>query len=160
MDDYVSKPFDAQMLLAKLQHLAAFRRAGEERRPQRMPERREGKGDVRFDRGKLEQLSAATNPATFVPLLSTLIEAIEQRVAAVVELVEATSLPQAARDAHDLVGIAGNVGGMRLSALARQLQHACNSNDAQKCREIAAELGAEAQALLPQMRDYHAAMAA
>ncbi len=160
MDDYVSKPFDAQMLLAKLQHLAAFRAAGEERRPQPAAERREGKGDVRFDRGKLEQLTAATSAATFVPLLSTLIDAVEQRVAVVVELVESTMLPQAARDAHDLVGIAGNIGGMRLSALARQLQHACSSGDAQKCREVVAELNAEAAALLPLMRDYHAAMAA
>jgi CheY-like chemotaxis protein/HPt (histidine-containing phosphotransfer) domain-containing protein len=160
MDDYVSKPFDAATLLAKLQHLAAFRAAGEERRTQPAAQRREGKGDVRFDRNKLEQLSAATGTASFVSLLSTLIEAVEQRVAAVVELVESTNLHQAGREAHDLVGIAGNIGGMRLSALSRQLQHACNSGDAQECREVAAELNAEAAALLPLMRDYHAAMAA
>jgi HPt (histidine-containing phosphotransfer) domain-containing protein len=122
--------------------------------------RGEGKGDLRFDRDKLTQLSAATNAATFVPLVSSLIEAIEQRVAVVVDLVEGTSLVQAGRDAHDLVGIAGNVGGMRLSALARQLQHACNNSDAQKCREVVAELKNEAAALLPLMRDYHAALAA
>jgi PAS domain S-box-containing protein len=160
MDDYISKPFDAQVLVAKLQHLAAFRAAGEERRPQPVPARSEGNGDPRFDRNKLEQLSAATNAATFVPLLSTLIEAIEERVAVVVDLVEGTSLVQAGRDAHDLVGIAGNVGGMRLSALARQLQHACNNSDGQKCREVVAELKDEAAALLPLMRDYHAALAA
>jgi PAS domain S-box-containing protein len=159
MDDYVSKPFDARMLLAKLQHLAAFRAAGEERRPQPV-ERHESKGDVRFDRGKLEQLSAATSTMTLMPLLSTLIAAIEQRVATLLDLVDSTMLPQAARDAHDLVGIAGNIGGMRLSALARQLQHACKSDDAHRCREIAAELSAEAAALLPLMRAYHAAMAA
>jgi PAS domain S-box-containing protein len=160
MDDYVSKPFEAATLLAKLEHLAAFRAAGEERRPQPAADRHEGKAGVRFDRGKLEQLTAATSAATFVPLFSTLIDAVEQRVAAVIKLVESTTLPQAARDAHDLVGIAGSIGGMRLSALARQLQHACSSGNAQKCREIAAELGVEAQALLPLMRDYHAAMAA
>ncbi|HEX4192929.1 MAG TPA: response regulator [Stellaceae bacterium] len=159
MDDYVSKPFDAQVLVAKLQHLAAFRAAGEER-PQPVSARGEGKGDLRFDRDKLTQLSAATNAATFVPLVSSLIEAIEQRVAVVVDLVEGTSLVQAGRDAHDLVGIAGNVGGMRLSALARQLQHACNNSDAQKCREVVAELKNEAAVLLPLMRDYHAALAA
>ena len=42
----------------------AFRAAGEERRPQSGGGRNESKGDVRFDRGKLEQLSAATNAAT------------------------------------------------------------------------------------------------
>jgi PAS domain S-box-containing protein len=160
MDDYVSKPFDAATLVAKLQHVAAFRAAGEEGRRQPLAERGEGKGDPRFDRGKLDHLSAATNSATFLPLLSSLIEAIEQRVAVVVDLVAATSLTQAGREAHDLVGIAGNIGGMRLSALARQLQHACNSGDAQKCREVTAELDAEAAALLPLMRDYYAAVAA
>jgi hypothetical protein len=49
---------------------------------------------------------------------------------------------------------------MRLSALARQLQHACQAGDGAKCRAVAAELGAEAEALLPLIRDYQAAKAA
>jgi len=160
MDDYVSKPFDATMLLAKLQHLAAFRSAGERRKPQPSLERRESKGDVRFDRDKPDQLRAATTMAAFVPLLSSLIQAIEQRVALTLGLIAGEEFSQAAREAHDLVAIAGNVGGMRLSALSRQLQHACQAGDAEKCRAVAAELGAEAEALLPLIRDYHAAIAA
>ena len=158
MDDYVSKPFDANMLVAKLQHLAAFRSAGEERMAP--AERQESKGDARFDRDKLNQLSAATNAATFVPLLSSLIQAIEQRVVLTLGLIGGEDLAQAAREAHDLVAIAGNIGGMRLSALARQLQHSCQARDAEKSRAVAAELGAEAEALLPMIRDYYAAMAA
>jgi CheY-like chemotaxis protein/HPt (histidine-containing phosphotransfer) domain-containing protein len=160
MDDYVSKPFDANVLLAKLEHLAAFHRAGEQRKPQPALERPGSKGDLRFDRDKLDQLSAATNIAAFVPLLVSLIEALEQRVALTARLIAAEEFGQAAREAHDLVGIAGNVGGMRLSALARQLQHACQAGDAAKSRAIAAELGTEAEALLPLMHDYHAAAAA
>jgi HPt (histidine-containing phosphotransfer) domain-containing protein len=160
MDDYISKPFDAQVLLAKLQHLAAFRSAGEERRAPPVSGRQESKGDVRFDRDKIEQLSAATSAAAVVPLLSSLILAIEQRVALTLGLIGGEELGQAAREAHDLVAIAGNIGGMRLSALARQLQHACQAGDAEESRAVAAELSAEAEALLPLMRDYHAAMAA
>jgi HPt (histidine-containing phosphotransfer) domain-containing protein len=160
MDDYISKPFDAHVLLAKLQHLAAFRSAGEERKPQPAPGRQEGKGDVRFDRSKIEQLSAATSAAAVVPLLSSLIEAIEQRVTLTLRLVGGEDLGQAGREAHDLVAIAGNIGGMRLSALARQLQHACQAGDAEKSRAVAAEVRGETEALLPLMRDYHAAMAA
>jgi len=160
MDDYVSKPFDANMLVAKLQHLAAFRAAGEERVSAPAAEPAEAKGDARFDRDKLDQLSAATNAATFMPLLSSLIEAIEQRVALTLGLIAGEDLTQAAREAHDIVAIAGNVGAMRLSALARQLQHACQASDAAKSRAIAAELGAEADAVLPLIRDYRAAKAA
>ena len=87
MDDYVSKPFDAHVLLAKLQHLAAFRSAGEERRKPLVLERQESKGDVRFDRDKIEQLSAATGMTAFVPLLSSLIQAVEQRVALTLGLI-------------------------------------------------------------------------
>jgi PAS domain S-box-containing protein len=160
MDDYVSKPFDANMLIAKLQHLAAFRSAGEERVAPGATERQESKGDARFDRDKLDQLSAATTAAAFMPLLSSLIEAVEQRVALTHNLIGGEDLAQAAREAHDLVAIAGNIGGMRLSALARQLQHSCQAGDAEKSRAVAAELGAEAEALLPMIRDYYAAMAA
>jgi PAS domain S-box-containing protein len=156
MDDYVSKPFDASVLLAKLEHLAAFHRAGEQRKPQPAPERQ----DLRFDRDKLDQLRATTTTAAFVSLLSSLIQAIEQRVAATLGFIAGEELAKTAREAHDLVAIAGNVGGMRLSALSRQLQHACQAGDAAQSRAVAAELGAEAEALLPLMRDYYAAMAA
>jgi HPt (histidine-containing phosphotransfer) domain-containing protein len=98
--------------------------------------------------------------SAFVPLLSSLIEAVEQRVALALGHIAGEALGPGAREAHDLVAIAGNVGGMRLSALSRQLQHACQSGDAAKARAVAAELAAEAEALLPLMRDYYAAMAA
>ena len=152
--------FDANVLLAKLQHLAAFHSAGEERKPLPAPERHDNKGDARFDRDKLDQLSAATNGAAFMPLLSSLIEAIEQRVALTLRLIAGEEFGVAAREAHDLVAIAGNVGGMRLSALARQLQHACQSGDGAKSRAVAAVLAAEAEALVPLIRDYQAAKAA
>ena len=160
MDDYVSKPFDAHVLLAKLQHLAAFHSAGEQRRVQVVPERSESKSNLRFDRDKLDQLSSVTTAAAFVPLLSSLIAAIEQRVAATLGLIAGEELGAAAREAHDLVGIAGNAGGMRLSTLSRQLQHACQAGDAAQSRAAAAELDSEAKALLPLMRDYYAALAA
>jgi HPt (histidine-containing phosphotransfer) domain-containing protein len=75
-------------------------------------------------------------------------------------LIDAGSLDAAGREAHDLVGIAGNLGGMRLSALARKLEHACKSGAAETSRAAATALGAEAEAVLPLMRDYQAAKAA
>jgi PAS domain S-box-containing protein len=160
MDDYISKPFDPAMLLAKLQHLAAFRSAGEERAPQGAGERPETNAQARFDRAKLDQLGAATSPSVFASLLTSLVEAVEQRVATILDLIESGSYDPAGREAHDLVSIAGHVGGMRLSQLARQLQHACKAGEVEKCRAVAAALRAEAEAALPLIRDYRAAMAA
>jgi HPt (histidine-containing phosphotransfer) domain-containing protein len=160
MDDYISKPFDPATLLAKLQHLAAFRSAGEERAPQGAGERPETKAQARFDRAKLDQLGAATSPTVFASLLTSLVEAVEQRVATILDLIESGSYDPAGREAHDLVSIAGHVGGMRLSQLARQLQHACKAGEVEKCRAVAAALRAEAEAALPLIRDYRAAMAA
>jgi HPt (histidine-containing phosphotransfer) domain-containing protein len=125
-----------------------------------VPEHSSNKGVVRFERDKLDELRTMSTPAAFVPLLSNLIEAIEQRAEAIRRFIAREELDAAAREAHDLVGIAGNVGGMRLSALSRQLQHACRAGDAPASRAVAAELEAEAKALVPLMRDYYAAMAA
>jgi HPt (histidine-containing phosphotransfer) domain-containing protein len=113
-----------------------------------------------FDRGKLDQLRAATGTSAFATLLGNLIAGLEQRIAAVLRLVAAGSLEPAGREAHDLVGIAGNLGGMRVSAFAKRLQLACSSGDVQKSAAAAAALRVETDALLPRLRDYEAAKAA
>ena len=157
MDDYVSKPFDAPVLLAKLQHLVAFRAAGEQRPA---PPANESAEAPHFDRGRLDQLRAATATSAFTTLLGKLITGLEQRRDAALRLVAAGSLEAAGREAHDLVGIAGNLGGMRLSTLAKRLQLACSSGDGQRSAAAAAALRVEADALLPRLRDYEAAKAA
>lgn len=160
MDDYVSKPFDAAILLAKLQHLAAFHSGGEQGPPQIERERGEDRAELRFDRTKLDQLSAVTSPSAFASLFVSLLAGIEERVTKALALVDDGALEDAGRQAHDLVAIAGNIGGMRLSALARQLQLCCGTKDPEKCHVVAAALSAEAEAALPMMRDYQAAKAA
>ena len=160
MDDYVSKPFDAPMLLAKLQHLAAFRKAGEERPIRAAADRGESRTELRFDRSKLDQLATATSATAFASLMASLLEGVEQRVKNAMTLIGEGEYERAGREAHDLVAIAGNVGAMRLSAISRQLQHCCGAKDPEKCRAVAATLNAEAEAALPLMRDYQAAKAA
>jgi PAS domain S-box-containing protein len=159
MDDYVSKPFEAPVLLAKLQHLVAFRSAGE----QRVASGAVQHGDAaapRFDRTKLDALSAATSASAFGTLLVSLIDGLEQRLAMIHRQIDAGLLAAAGREAHDLVAITGNLGAMRMSTLARKLEFACKGGDAEKCRAAAVALAAEAEAALPPMRDYQAAKAA
>jgi two-component system, sensor histidine kinase and response regulator len=161
IDDYVSKPFDAPTLLAKLQHLAAFRKAGEEHAPRIEAGRGDDRAELlRFDRGKLDQLSAATSPAAFASLLASLLDGLDQRLDVAQALIDEGAFERAGREAHDLVAIAGNVGGMRLSAISRQLQFCCGTKDAEKCHTVAAALSAEAEAVLPMIRAYQAAKAA
>jgi PAS domain S-box-containing protein len=159
-DDFVSKPFDAPTLLAKMLHLARFQKAGEQRPPQGEGDRGEDRGETRFERRKLDYLRDATSSASFATLLASLLGGIEQRVTTVLRLIDAEKYEQAGREAHDLVAIAGNVGGVRLSAIARQLQLCCGTRDPEKCRAVAAALSAEAESVVPMIRDYQTAKAA
>jgi HPt (histidine-containing phosphotransfer) domain-containing protein len=124
------------------------------------PSRAGERVETRFERAKLDQLNAVTSPSTFRPLLAGLIEGLEKRLTAVAALMEANDFAAAGHEAHDLVAIAGNLGGMRLSALARQAQLAGLAGDSEKCRMAAAALQREADAVLPLIRDYQSAMAA
>ena len=160
MDDYISKPFDAALLLAKLQHLAAFQSAGETPTADAPVRPSDAPAEIRFDRSKLDQLSAATGPRAFMPLLERLLEGLEERLTAALALIDQEDFATAGREAHDIVAIAGNLGGMRLSGLARQLQLSCGTGDSATSLAAAAALWAEAEAAVPLMRDYQAAMAA
>jgi HPt (histidine-containing phosphotransfer) domain-containing protein len=177
MDDYISKPFDTAVLLAKIEHLAAFNAAGnaagnvmavraarsdgDGRAPRAANASKAGERvETRFDRGKLDQLHAVTQPATFRPLLVNLIDGLEMRLDAVMRLIGDGDFARAGREAHDLVAIAGNLGGMRLSVLARQMQLAGAAGNVEQCGAVAAALQKEADSLLPLIRDYQAAMAA
>ena len=173
MDDYISKPFDTAVLLAKIEHLAAFNAAssvaatraarsdGDGRGPKPANTSKAGERvETRFDRRKLDQLYAVTQPATFRPLLVNLIDSMEIRLDAIATLIGDGDFADAGREAHDLVAIAGNLGGMRLSALARQMQLAGAGGNAEQCGAAAASLQKEADSLLPLIRDYQAAMAA
>ncbi|HLI20852.1 MAG TPA: ATP-binding protein [Stellaceae bacterium] len=160
MDDYVSKPFDAPTILAKLQHLAAFNKTGKVRPAPRDVERGEDRAEMRFDPNKLDQLSAATSASAFAALAARLLAGVEERIETVSALIDEGAYERAGREAHDLVAIAGNVGAMRLSALSRQLQLCCGARDAEECRAVVAALAAEAAAALPVIRAHQAAKAA
>ena len=150
MDDYISKPFDTAVLLAKIEHLAAFNAAGsviaraahsdgDGRAAGRECEQgRRACRDARFDRRKLDQLHAVTQPATFRPLLVNLIDGLEIRLDAIGTLIGDGDFARAGREAHDLVAIAGNLGGMRLSVLARQMQLAGAAGNAEQQAAAAA----------------------
>jgi HPt (histidine-containing phosphotransfer) domain-containing protein len=59
---------------------------------------------------------------------------------------QSQDLAAIAPDAHALVGIAGNVGAMRVCALARETETACKSGDQAAVRRLLEALGVAADA--------------
>jgi HPt (histidine-containing phosphotransfer) domain-containing protein len=81
---------------------------------------------------------------------------LEARLAHLAQLVERSEWPDAAREAHDVGGVAGMVGAARLSSLARELEILCKSRSAE-CRSAMRRITEEAGGALEELKAYRAA---
>ncbi|MGD0189450.1 MAG: response regulator [Rhizomicrobium sp.] len=163
MNDYVSKPIDAALLLSKLDELAerlgalpaahagadATSVADECRVPRDVHVATpplSNLGDVasiaqsEVDMGQLEALRAALSPSAFSAQMSLLLESFVPGVERIGEHLSAGDLSKGAKEAHDLVSIAGNYGARRVSELARQLEHACKDSETARANAFFGEL--------------------
>jgi HPt (histidine-containing phosphotransfer) domain-containing protein len=66
----------------------------------------------------------------------------------------AGDLESVARLAHNIVSVAGNLGAMRASALARQLERACRGGDKTYSYHLISELSQACQDASAQMHDW------
>jgi HPt (histidine-containing phosphotransfer) domain-containing protein len=115
MDDYVSKPFQAGFILAKLSRLAV---TAEEQEVEICPD-----APVLMN-GVLADLKALMAPEQFCDFVTLCIQGAEGHVAQIAVCAAAGERKGAAQQAHMLVSVAGNVGAMRLSELARRIETA------------------------------------
>jgi signal transduction histidine kinase/CheY-like chemotaxis protein len=130
MDDYLSKPLNAGALLSKRADLSAA--LGPSRGSIDQPaatsfatvSEAQGQG---VELARLEALKSAVGIDHFVPLLGEFLAALADRVERTIAYVASHDLAATTREAHDLVSTAGNLGAMRLSALARELETSCKS---------------------------------
>jgi signal transduction histidine kinase/DNA-binding response OmpR family regulator len=160
MDDYISKPLDPPQLLAKIEarvRLGRARSAGEPDPPRPAPD---PVAEPILDRAKLDALKAVIAPGNFAALLASFASGLAERVEHTARLVDEARLEAAAREAHDVISIAGNIGAMQVSALARRLETTCRAGDEAACRAATAEIKAAAGAALAKLHSYHAADAA
>jgi HPt (histidine-containing phosphotransfer) domain-containing protein len=92
-------------------------------------------------------------------LLDGLLGALSASVERVIAVMAANDLAAARREAHDIVSAAGNLGAMRLSQLARELETACRAGDALRGTNVADEVRQAFMTAESALRSYREAQA-
>jgi CheY-like chemotaxis protein len=158
MDDYLAKPIDARALLGKLAGLAAPRATPSFGAGQRDLDR--GADDPVLDRRQLESLAECLPAENARQLFASFLDQIASQIPALEALSAGGDLAALAREAHALAGCSGNFGALKLSRLARDIETACQEEDAEGVARMAARLGATAAEVAAGLRDWLAAEAA
>jgi CheY-like chemotaxis protein len=136
MNDYISKPVSPSLLLSKLADLAKI-----------LPTQSDGEvapaaGSAAIDDelakagiemeslNTLEQVMTPDETRDFIEAFCT------EAAARLVRMTAAKNTADVAQDAHAMISIAGNVGGMRISKLAKSIDAACKAEDFQTVSTI------------------------
>jgi len=130
MNDYISKPVDQTVLLAKLLQIAQSLRPAADA------------GDMAaagIDPGCLETLKAVMGPAEIRDFVEMYLVEARERMS---RMTAAGDLAVIGGDAHALIGTSGNVGAAQVSELARSVEIACKSGDAKAVRTLVPQLAA------------------
>ena len=122
MNDYVTKPFQAALLLAKLDRLA-------EGLPMEMAGAPRREAQPVLNPENLEELSAALPVESVTGLITLFLHDAEGQLREINACEKAGDLAGIARQAHMMVSSAGNLGAMRTSALAREVEQFCKTGD-------------------------------
>jgi CheY-like chemotaxis protein/HPt (histidine-containing phosphotransfer) domain-containing protein len=133
MNDYITKPFLAAPLLAKLERLAEGLPAPATvaPRPDPLPV---------LNPDNLEELSAVLSPASLAGLIALFLADSEGQLREISACEKAGDLAGIARRAHMMVSSAGNLGAMHTSALARQVEQFCDAGTPQGLGSLLDEL--------------------
>jgi len=110
-----------------------------------------------FDGAKLDELKAIMDGQKFAGLVGQFAESLQGRIERLETLLRAANWPDAAREAHDIVSVAGNVGASRLSALARDLEKSCKASNDTGCRALSASFSNEAADAMRALKAYQGA---
>ncbi len=150
MDDYISKPIDPGLLLAKLaaigQTLRSARTGPETPAPRPLHtedlEELLARSDV--ETSKLNMIEALMSQDEASDFLSSYLADADQRIVDMFQQVEAGELAAAARNAHALVSTSGSVGAVRVSNLTRSVEENCRTGDSVMAQHFLKELQAAA----------------
>jgi HPt (histidine-containing phosphotransfer) domain-containing protein len=124
MDDYLPKPIDSLLLLAKLNAISERLHpamAGASAINSEKP------GDI--DLSQLESLRQLLPPSALAEQLTLLLETFMPSVERIGVGLADGNLTDSAKVAHDLVSAAGNFGARRVSVLAREVEQACRRSE-------------------------------
>jgi HPt (histidine-containing phosphotransfer) domain-containing protein len=152
MNDYISKPFERERLLATVEH---WIRPGAESesapRPANPGEAADGEPPV-FDDSSLARLAGEVPDSEF----RTLIDAYLTGAAALLADAEAAAAKQdfgsLTQAAHDLISTSGNFGVPRVQRLARRIEAACKAGQCAEAVALTAGLRFESEAAWAALR--------
>ncbi|HEY2071602.1 MAG TPA: response regulator [Rhizomicrobium sp.] len=148
MDDYVPKPVRPEMLFAKLAQIArrpqtasSTAAASTERdRTSALLEQNDVREAPVLDFDKLASLREVLPYKNLHGLLTLFLTDTADQRAQIKEAIARNDLDEAARRAHDIVSTAGNMGAMRMSALARVFEGVCRQSDYEAAKNLGGEL--------------------
>ncbi|HVJ53346.1 MAG TPA: response regulator [Aliidongia sp.] len=159
MDDYVSKPIDAKLMLQVIDRRALNQPPEPQPVPEVLPEPAAADAPA-LDETRLETLQQFVSAPEFAELVNAFIEGTTARLERIDELAAAKDLDGLAREAHDLISTAGNFGARRLEAMARRLETICHAGDRDRLDELRSALNEAAEAALIIIRTQHLAVPA
>ena len=134
MDDFVGKPIDSTLLLAKLARLRQAR--GE---PVAVRAEPDGSPPV-FDLARLEAMAGFLQPAPLREFADLYLDHSVSCADRIATFAAQGDYPAMAREAHALLGAAGNAGALETYQLAQALTAASEANDHAACQRLASQL--------------------
>jgi len=158
MDDYVAKPFEAALLLAKLSRIKpncsqeTYARKGEEVEagaPAAEPDRL-----VEIDLGNLEALTGMMSVGELAGFVSVYLATANGHLLAIRDFQKAGRFDEVKRLAHELVSMAGNIGSVRASKIAQAIELACKNGDPQSAAVLVNDLAVSIEGGAEELRDW------
>src|SRR5262245_8340500 len=110
-----------------------------------------------FDAGKLDELRTVMEQGAFVGLVGQFAESLQSRINRLQGWLAQANWPDAAREAHDIVSVAGNIGAEHLSTLARAIEKSCKASNAAGCSALGATFTTAAADAMRALKTYQAA---
>ncbi|GGF09439.1 hypothetical protein GCM10011611_13660 [Aliidongia dinghuensis] len=155
MDDYLSKPIEAKLMLDLVERLTEERSRPADPPPTANRARAKAKpADLpMLDEPHIASIRQVMAPAEFTDLIGAFVDGAADRLERIERLVETDDFASLFREAHDMVSTAGNFGARRVERTARALETAAKAEDRAAIERAAAELQREGTAALGAMRE-------
>jgi CheY-like chemotaxis protein len=143
MDHYLSKPIDDVALFSLLDDVAAGligRALGSDDLSSASSSASSASAPAIIDFARLEMIAGIVPDEKLREFLDAFLAGSSEHIAAIRRLIAEPSFDEIAREAHTLLGIAGNFGALRLSKLATELRAACDAGDRSLAQRAVGEI--------------------
>jgi signal transduction histidine kinase/DNA-binding response OmpR family regulator/HPt (histidine-containing phosphotransfer) domain-containing protein len=148
MDDYLSKPINPGLLLAKLAELghkieaSRGKAAAEIGAPAHSDDLDELLVRSGIDKSCLDMIASVMSAIEIAEFVPSYLEDADRRISEMLLQVASDDLDGAARNTHALVSTAGSLGATRVSQLARAIEAACKAGDAAEAAALVKQIQA------------------